>query len=901
MPPAWGMVSAELVGRRISAIQFVTEAAIDEQDFRRELPLQEDEALTESRLRESLDWLRTKEIFAAADAECAPEGEDVRVTFRLVPAEVVVGVEIHGAKEVSEADVRRRARIREDELLSAPKMAAAADRVRTLYEDRGFPDTDVTITPRTQEAGRIVVHIRIQEAEPILIDDVDVRGLPESVVETDDILGLRKGDRFTAARAKTAREALVRALRKRSYYEVEVREAHELRERKAHLWFDVELGPPFEIEILGNDQIERPRLLGLTDLTTRPIITNGTWRLLARRMEELYHDQGYRFAEVKVEIDEDREKRVRFRIVEGPRVHVKNVRLDGVQAVSRKDLLGVMQTQPPSGFAFWRRRGWLRPDVLAEDRDRLAQFYRSRGFLDMKIVDVDYDFSGDRSSVTIIIDVAEGRRSQVTRILVEGTEGALEAPEQTLKLTPGAAFDPMRLAGDRDRLAERLASKGYAQAKIDTTIERAANDDDAIAVTIRHSVTRNAQIRVGRIFIQQNYFTRDRVIRRELPFGSGDPFDPAMLVEAQRRLYRLGLFRSVAIRPVETAGDLRDVIVRVVERPGGEIEYGFGYNTRSGLRNFAQIGHRNIAGTARSASLRGELNLSPDNLEPDEYVAGVETKEPRFLGSSYDLRNHVILQRSERSIDEFSIRRFSFSTGLEREFLAGLRASVLLEFEDSRIFDVAPDAVLTGQDVGELRTVSVNPILVYDGRDDAFAPTRGVFETLRLRYGTPALGSEVHFAKVTAQHSQYVPLSSRWTFLYAARLGLAEPLGSSEVIPIRERFFLGGRTSVRGFEENSIGPRGDEGNPVGGDLLVSGNAELRFPLFWGIGGAAFVDGGGLYLRDQGVSLGEFRESAGPGLRYLTPVGAISLDYGFKLDRREGESLGEIHFTIGNIF
>jgi outer membrane protein insertion porin family len=209
--------------------------------------------------------------------------------------------------------------------------------------------------------------------------------------------------------------------------------------------------------------------------------------------------------------------------------------------------------------------------------------------------------------------------------------------------------------------------------------------------------------------------------------------------------------------------------------------------------------------------------------------------------------------------------------------------------------------VLTGQDVGRLRTVTLNPVVLYDGRDDAFAPTRGVFESLRVRYGSPPLGSQVHFIKLSVQHSQYVPLGAGLTWIYAGRVGFARAIGFSTEVPLRERFFLGGRTSVRGYRENEIGPRGADGHPTGGDFLVNLNTELRFPLFLGLGGAIFVDGGGLYLQQRAISLGDFRTSIGPGLRYQTPIGSISLDYGFKLDRRRDESIGEVHFTIGNIF
>ncbi|MGH7805817.1 MAG: BamA/OMP85 family outer membrane protein, partial [Candidatus Binatia bacterium] len=454
---------------------------------------------------------------------------------------------------------------------------------------------------------------------------------------------------------------------------------------------------------------------------------------------------------------------------------------------------------------------------------------------------------------------------------------------------------------ERYRLLERIRSLGLPDARvtIESTIREGGDGGDE--VDLAFLVAPGPEVRVGRVFVQRNFYTRDRVIRRELDLEPGDPLDPTALLDAQARLYRLGLFRSVSVNAAESEEPIRDVHLRVAERPGGELQYGFGYNTSTGVRSFLQLAHRNVAGTGRALSIRGDVNLSRSDLTPDEYLGDAGARAPRLFETRWDGRANFVVQHRERDVDEFSIERVGVSAGVERDLLPSLQATFLVELDDSRIFDVAPDAVLTGKDVGRLRTVSLNPILVFDGRDDAFAPTLGVFETVRLRYGAKAFGSEVGFVKLTGQHAQYVPLGRRVTWLYSVRAGIAEALEGASSVPLRERFFLGGRTTVRGFDENEIGPRGDEGNPVGGDLSLNVNTEVRFPLAFGIEGAVFFDGGGLYLREEAIAIDEFREGAGPGLRYQTPIGALSLDYGFKLDRRGDESIGEIHFSIGNVF
>jgi outer membrane protein insertion porin family len=582
---------------------------------------------------------------------------------------------------------------------------------------------------------------------------------------------------------------------------------------------------------------------------------------------------------------------------------VREVRFLGNRALSDDELRGLMQNRPPSRLSLGGPAGVFREDLLSEDLDQIRNRYRSLGYLQVDVRVARTERSEDQREVTLTLEITEGAPTVVGAVEVEGTAGVLESPTSGLDLKPGARYSPETLATDRRKLGAALSSRGYVDAEVSTSSDPPVQGTEQNTVDLHFHVVLKERVRIGRVVIQQNYVTRDAVIRRVLPFGAGDPLDPAKLAEGQSGIYRLGLFRSVAVEPLQETGAVRDVAVRVSERPGGELQYGFGYDTRIGLRNFLQIGHKNLGGTGDQATLRGDINLAPNDFVPDEYIVTLDGRHPRLWAGPYDLRGTVGYQQTKRSrsIDEFSIRSFRLSSGFERAFWTGLRGSLLLEYENADIFDVDPDVILTDKDTGRLHNVSVNPILVYDGRDDAFAPTRGIFDSMRVRYGSPALGSDIHFVKVVLQHSQYVPLGDRLTWVYSGRLGVAEPLGSTGAIPLRERFFLGGRTTVRGFAENSIGPHGDLGHPAGGDLLFIVNTELRFPLFFGLIGAVFADGGGLYFHNRAISIGEFRESVGPGLRYQTPIGALSLDYGFKIESRRDESIGEVHFTIGNLF
>jgi outer membrane protein insertion porin family len=473
-------------------------------------------------------------------------------------------------------------------------------------------------------------------------------------------------------------------------------------------------------------------------------------------------------------------------------------------------------------------------------------------------------------------------------------------------------LDPEQVDADRRTLTDAFARLGYDQAAVTADV-KTRPDGDTDAATVAFAAVPGEQHRVGMIIVQDDLDTRWRVITRELPLKPGDPLDPDALLQGQSALYRLGLFRSVTVRPLDTKGEgaTRDVGVSVSEKPPGTFQWGAGYNTRDGFRGFTEVAYDNLQGLARRVSLRGEFAIEPQNATPSEYLGNLGFREPRLDDTLWTFRSNLLAQRTTRLIDPYSLKRYAFIPAIERFLRPGLQVGLEYSAVQSVAFDINADVLaFNPRDADTLWTSSLGPYIVYDDRDDAFVPHRGVFESMRVKFAPEQLGSNIPFIKVLGQHSQYVPLGDDVTFAYALRAGWARVYQGGGQVPITERFFLGGRTTVRGFSENSIGPTGSLNSPLGGDWVVNVNSQVTFPLIFGLGGEVFADGGTVYLQDcpsgQGinncaVNFENFRRSAGLGLRYITPVGPITLEYGFKLDQRSGESLGEVHFSIGTIF
>ncbi len=891
-----------LSGQPIVAIEFVCAAPIDRQGLLQILSFRVGDPLRAADLDRARQRLMQTNIFTEVRVDAEPRDNGAAVVAHLVRKEIVNAVRFRGNDALSDDELGRVARLRPGMVLTPEVHEFALSRLRERYVAEGFEAPRIGSEVRAGRAGEVDVTFQIDEGPPLIISAIAIEGsVPVGDDEVRATLGVKAGDRYVRAKQRTAQMAVLRLLRSKQYYEAEVGSRWERGEgQQGLLRFTVEAGPPFVVVFSGNHSFSDKKLLALMDLPTRPIVTDGTWRELARRARRAYQEAGYYQARVDLRIDPGPPKAVRFEVTEGESYRIAAVAFEGNQSLPASVLLAQMATRPPSWIPW--RRGIFLDDVFDEDLKRLWFLYRQHGFEAAEIVDARTRFDPERGKLFVTVFIEEGRQTVVREIVRTGTEVIADnLPD--FEVVVNEPLNPEQVEADRRALFSALAQAGYSGAEVTTEV-RVTPDGATDAATVVFHAVPGGQQRVGTIIVQDNLETRSRVILRELPFKPGDPLNPDALLQGQSDLYRLGLFRSVTVRPLEAgAGEAtRDIAVTVSEKPAGTLQWGAGYNTRDGFRGFTEVGYNNLQGLARRLSLRGEVTFDPQDAGPNQYLGNLGFREPRLGTTLWTFRTNLLAQRSTRSIDQFSLERFALVPAIERTLLPGLQAGLEFQAEQSQVFDVKPDVLaFNPRDAGRLRTFSLGPFAVYDGRDDAFLPHRGVFESMRFKLAPGELGSDVPFVKVLGHHSHYVPLVDDLTFVYAARGGWAHAYEGGDQVPIRERFFLGGRTTVRGFSENSIGPAGSQGNPLGGDWVLNLNTELQFPLIFGLAGGVFVDGGGVYLQDRALSIHDFRRSAGLGLRYLTPVGPISLEYGFKLDRRAGESLGEVHFSIGTIF
>ncbi len=710
-----------------------------------------------------------------------------------------------------------------------------------------------------------------------------------------DILTIEERDEFSLKLIERQAFAINEFYRKNGYFKAEVdfRLLRRPDKKEVNIEYNIREGEPAhtsKLFLAGNKAFSDKRLIKKLALKEGERYQEERILTAVKRLESYYRGKGYSGGKADFQsryLPEGNEIHLTVNIYEGERegekVKVGRIAFKGNSAISSK----ILKKQVLTSRVFSE-------DTLAADIDAIEFLYRKNGYLTAKVAEKAIAYNEDGTGINIELTIYEGPQTIIKGIEVEGN--SLFPRDELLKkngLKEGVPLDPRRVDDGVIKMSSLYFQKGYIYASISYTKEFT---EDRSGVAIRYTVNEGIPVRIGRIVIRGNDFTEDKVIRRELLIKPGDVYDPELVFKSQQRIYKLGSLGSVRISPIEedVAEEEKDLLLSVKERKAGALEFGAGYGTEERFRGFAEISHRNFFGTGAGARLRGDVSQLQTG-----YTLGFN--KPWLFDLPVDGRLSLIDQVMRRP--SYSLEKYAAIAGLDKDFTEFIKGSLQYEYEISRLFNVDEGAKVSPEDEGTLDIGTISPIISRDSRDNPFNPRDGSANSLKLDYSAGmATGSEVEFVRYILQSSWYIPLSKSVVWGLSARGGWAEAFGKTKDIPISKRFFLGGRTTVRGFELDSIGPKGTDGSPTGGDAYLNLNTELRFSIYRSIGGLLFVDAGNIWLKnEEPVNITDLRSSAGIGLRYLTPIGPLSLDAGWKLDREKGESEWEWHFTIGNVF
>jgi outer membrane protein assembly complex protein YaeT len=595
----------------------------------------------------------------------------------------------------------------------------------------------------------------------------------------------------------------------------------------------------------------------------------------------------------KIETEDDR-KLVNFQIETGERFTNIPTIISGASQISAAELNDALD------------RAKLRLEVYADPQkvvDYLSRYYHDRGFLEARVSSPLLQLNPKTGAGSVSIQIQEGPLFTIGDLGFSGNRAFnYDALWSVIPTSSGSSYDPITMRDSVRAIENLYHSKGYNDVSV--TFRVIENASSAKANLIFY-ITERKQSIVREIAIVGTLGTSQDFVRRQLDFQVGDVLDLAKINETRKRLYSTEVYSSVdfqteelpAPSPDSATKDVR-VQVRVREIKPYRLQYGLFYDTDRGIGGILQAEDRNFLGRASDVGLT--LRYDTDLQEGRLYF-----NQPFVTKLHLKMDASAFVQRETRPA--FSTNRIGFSLFQERNLPRQFRLDYGYRYDHVRWNGLPPDPTIFQASAPVARLVAT---VTRDTRDSVLDATRGEFSSHSLEFGPHFLGSETGFTRYYGQYFRYVPLdkkkkpgSTRFVYAGALRLGLTGAFGGKDVIS-PERFFAGGGTTMRGFQQDLLGPTNtlSDGTvrPTGGEALLLFNNEIRFPIIGILHGVGFVDIGNVYPRISDFNF-SIRKSAGAGVRLKIKFIPIRFDYGFKLDRRPGESKGNFFFSIGQAF
>ncbi|MBC8055503.1 MAG: outer membrane protein assembly factor BamA [Rhizobiales bacterium] len=630
-------------------------------------------------------------------------------------------------------------------------------------------------------------------------------------------------------------------------------------------------------------------------------------RALADRAEQelkrQYLTRSLYGAEVVTTVTPQERNRVNlsFTITEGSAAKISEIRIAGNQAFSEGTLKGLFDLNDGGWLNFYTKADRYSRAKLDADLETLRAYYLNRGYLEFVVESTQVAISPDKQDITVTINVKEGQPYTVTGVKLEGDYLGKDDDFKTLvTIKPGEPYRAETVTQTTRAISDRFGTFGYAFAKVEARpeIDRA---NATVALTITSEPARRVYIR--RINVSGNTKTRDEVVRREFRQFESSWYDGRKIKLSRDRVDRLGFFSEVDVDTNEVPGtaDQVDLTITVKEKQTGNLQIGAGFSSADKLSLSGSIKQENVFGSGNYLGI--ELNtgrysrtLVVSTIDPYFTVDGISryvdvfyrTQRPiNSQGEEYKLVTPGASVRFGVPFSEFDT--VFFGIGFEQTKIEGANLPVNYRNYVTEFGNSSSSIPLT---IGWSR----------DSRDSSLVPTAGRLTSLNFDWG--ALG-DAKYLRTNAKFQQYLPLTRRFTLGFNADLSWGKGL-SGRPYPIFKNFYGGGLGSVRGFDQNSLGPVDVTGAYIGGNRRLNMNGELYLPIP-GTGNDrtlrwfTYVDVGNVWGENDSVTVESLRASAGLGVTWVSPVGPLKISYGTPIRKEPTDRIQRLQFQIGTAF
>ena len=527
------------------------------------------------------------------------------------------------------------------------------------------------------------------------------------------------------------------------------------------------------------------------------------------------------------------------------------------------------------------------PQAAELDDRGLENFLKNQqGALDATSLGHETDLNSFHDRASVVFKIHEGEIVLISKINFEGNHRLSSSfLKNQIRSHEGHRLSLEQVKSDREALALSYANQGYPYALIKDEVKREGSQ-----AVLTYHVEEGDLVSVGEILVVGNQRSDNKSIERMLLLKPGQPFSYRKILESESSLRRTGSFRSVAI---ETIGltekkSLVHLVVKLEELNRILLDVGATYDTNDQFTGNVTLSNVNLFGTGRNSVLK---LIGGRDIRKAEVIL----KDPHFIGYNVDAVLDAFVAHNRKP--GFTTDEGETSVSILRTFNS--RMTFLGRYAIGRTFFTnVIDS--TGQAEADHTISKFSLSFNYDHRDSFSDPEEGFLLFSGLDWSNKLIASTFNFIQPKGYFAHYTKLNGRITLMNFFRSEAIKVFGQ-DILARDQKIFLGGDYSVRGFDEDSLGPLGSDGRPAGGQFLLAQTTELQFKALKNLKLGVFVDHGSLTEDPSQLGSTSLRHAAGAGIRYLTPVGPLRLDYGIKLDRKPGESFGRLHFAFGYTF
>ncbi len=771
-------------------------------------------------------------------------------------------------------------------------------------------------------------------ASGFTVEDIRVDGVQRlSPGTVFNYLPVTIGDKFDEQKSKEA----IRALFKTGLFnDVSLEQDGDI------LIVHVEERPAIDsIEIKGNSDIKSDELIKALKgigLSEGQVFNQQLLDKVEKELRRQYFSRGKYGVKLDTDVAPLTKNRVALtlNVAEGSPAKIQQINIVGNHLFKSKKLIKLFESSTTNLLSFYTKDDQYSRQKLSADLERLRSHYLDRGYLNFEVESTQVSITPDKKEIYITVNVKEGEQFTVEEIRLAGD--IIVEPDELLPLFligPEEIFSRKQSSETSKAITERLGEDGYTFANVNM-IPDINQDDKTVKLTFFVDPGKRAYVR--RINISGNDRTRDEVIRRELRQMEAGWASAPKIEQSKKRLDRLGYFEEVNVETPAVPGtsDQIDVNYNVVERPGGNLSAGVGFSQTQGLILNASITQDNLFGTGK------RLNLTFDNSSVNT-VYRFGYFNPYFTVDGISFGYNLGFQQTDAqqaNISNYSTDVINSGINFGIPLTENARVRFSAEYENTNLKTSSRTSEEVLEFIEETNGVNsscreipeadqVDPILDADGNettpltrqfgncksrfniltfgldwshntiDRAIFPTSGGTQRLSASVAVP--GMDLQYYKVEYRQRHYFPLARDLVLSLNGQVAIGDGYGSTRKLPIFENYFTGGVQSVRGFNDNTLGPRDSRNDPLGGNRKIQGSAELIFPIPFfpeqkSLRLSAFADVGNVY--DDKFDLAELRYSAGLAVKWLSPFGALSVSVAIPFNKGSNDDPKPFQFTFG---